>query len=157
MSYFIASSIVLTKNEIILTGGDNNVVPRNVHHLSFPNTVQHWREFIKQDLLGGCIRPIASANDYFWWWIMRSPIWNGLTYDNITDEQCDNVAAMIQDEWKKRRYNKRYSLAINGSDKYLLYKHGMYYSACQPPLMSLYKAKYLEQKATRIKVTIVRL
>lgn len=67
MSHFVATSIVLTKNEIILKGGDNNVVPRNYHEVRIPRTVDEMRTFIKQDLLGGCVRAVPSANDYFWW------------------------------------------------------------------------------------------
>lgn len=142
MSYFIASSIVLAKNEIRLTGGDNNVVPRNTHHLSFPKTPQEWRLFVKQDMLGGCIRPQSSANDYFWWWILQLPCWKGLEYNKITDEQCDTMAMMIQCEWDMRPRRKGYAIQF-AAGSYLKYNKGCFYTSKVPVNMSLYKATYV--------------
>ena len=52
MSYCVATSIVLTKNEIIIHGGDNNVVPRDSYTAKVPRTPENLRKFIKEDLLG---------------------------------------------------------------------------------------------------------
>lgn len=148
MSYFIASSIVLGKNEIRLTGGDNNVVPRNIHHLSFQNTPQEWRLFVKQDLLGGRIRPTSSANDYFWWWLMQRPMWEGVKYDTVTDAQCDAIALRIQTEWKYRSSRQKYYIQFSAGS-YLTYKRGSFFTSKTPVYMSLYRATYVLQVYNR--------
>ena len=153
MSHFVATSIVLTKNEIILKGGDNNVVPRNHHEVRIPRTVEEMRTFIKQDLLGGCVRSVPSANDYFWWWLMRRPMWERYQYETITIHELDSLMEEILMEWGLRRERQHYAIMLfdlNGNRRgYLKPKRGLVIGSNEPVYMSMYKAVYIKHTYER--------
>lgn len=150
MSHFVARSIVLTKNEIILKGGDNNVVPRDHHEVRIPRTVEEMRTFVKQDLLGGCVKPVPSANDYFWWWLMRRAWWGRYSYSTVTDHELDRLAEFIQEEWDRRHTKQNCTIQIvDDLGKHVNYVkkiRGVYYVCRKPQRMSMYHAVYLKHK-----------
>lgn len=150
MSYCVATSIVLTKNEIIIHGGDNNVVPRDSYTVKVPRTPENMRKFIKEDLLGGCVRAVPSANDYFWWWLMRRAWWQNYQYDTVTDYELDRIAEYIQEEWDARRRRQNATIQIvDDLGKHVHYikkVRGAYYMCSKPHRMSMYHAVYLKHK-----------
>ena len=152
MSYCVATSIVLTKNEIIIHGGDNNVVPRDSYTVKVPRTPENMRKFIKEDLLGGCVKPLPSANDYFWWWLMRRAWWERYSYSTITDHECDRLAEYVIEEYEKRKKRNRPDWTLHFVDdigkhvNYVKRVKGAYYVCKAPQRMSLYHALYLKHK-----------
>lgn len=152
MSYCVATSIVLTKNEIIIHGGDNNVVPRDSYTAKVPRTQENMRKFIKEDLLGGCVKPLPSANDYFWWWLMQRPWWERYSYSTITDHECDRLAEYVIEEYEKRKKRNRPNYALHFVDdignhlNYVKRVKGAYYMCDKPQPMSFYHAVYLNHK-----------
>lgn len=150
MSHFVATSIVLKKNEITMKGDDNNVVPRKRYTVRIPRTTEEMRTFVKQDILGGCVKPIASANDYFWWWLMRRPTWQRYNYATVTDHELDRLAEYIQEEWDKRKKRRKSALMICDIHgrviNYVKRVNGEYYLTDKPVMMSMYRACYLCNK-----------
>lgn len=67
MSYFIAQSIQIEKNgQIWCVGDDNNVYPKHNRKYQFHGGLKELFEDIK----GGNIQPVDSANEYKWRYIM---------------------------------------------------------------------------------------
>lgn len=156
MSHCIATSIVLNKNEIIVKGGSNNVVPREHYTINIPLTKEDIRTFVKQDLIGGCIQPVPSANGYFWWYINRQlNLWcrdHKKDYDNITDEDCDELWEMITKLHSERKKQGKavVKLCSYGEQVYI---RKMMRGGCYPtndPLkamqMPMYQAIYVSSR-----------
>lgn len=148
MSHFVASSIVITKLHIIYKGGDNNVVPRPHHECAEPRTPGNMRQFVRE-LLGGCIKPITSANDYFWWWLMRRGFWYNHDY-NEDDHALDRLVESVMEEYDKRRSRNNCALyLVDANGKFISFvenRKGVYYMTKKPQRMTLYHACYLHHK-----------
>lgn len=151
MSHLIATSIVITKDEIILKGGSNNVFPREHHEIHEPRTPENLRIFVR-DLLGGCIKPRTSANDYFWWWLMRRGFWSHHTYDE-DNHALDRLVEEVMDEYDKRRSRNGYTIYFADDEgKFVTYveeKKGLFYLTKKPQRMPLYHASFLRHKNER--------
>ena len=100
MSYCIAKSIVLKQNEIIVKGGDNNVVPRDEYTIRIPRTPGDERTFVRE-LIGGSIHPTSSCGNYFWKWI-AGKLCARYNYDS-TERELDAAFAMLEDEYNIRK------------------------------------------------------
>lgn len=153
MSHCIATSIVIKDDKIIIKGGDNNVVPRHSYTVEVKRTPEDMRIFVKQDLMGGCIKPTPSANDYFWWWMMRRPMWERYQYETITIHELDRLMEEILMEWGLRRDRQHYAIMLfdlNGNRRgYLKPKRGLVIGSSEPVYMSMYKAVYIKHTYER--------
>ena len=165
MSHCIATSIVLDKNEIVVKGGSNNVVPREHYTIRIPLTQEDIRTFVKQDLIGGCIQPVPSANGYFWWYIKSQlDLWrrdHQKDYDNITAEDCDDLWAMITKLHAGRRKVSKAVVKLYGYGE-STYIRKMIRGGCYPtndPLkamqMPMYQALYVASRYRDAKAVAV--
>ena len=156
MSHCIATSIVLKKNEIIVKGGSNNVVPREHYTVRIPLTTEEVRKFVKQDIVGGCIQPQTSANGYFWWYVKRQVnLWcidHKKDYYNITDEDCDELWEMITKLYAGRKKQGKYVVELFGYGEQV-YIRKMMRGGCyttNDPLkamqMPMYQALYVSSR-----------
>lgn len=67
MSHFVAKSIKIKPNgEIFCIGDDNNVFPKHNRECKFNGGLRE----LFDDLMGGNIQPIESANNYKWNYIL---------------------------------------------------------------------------------------
>ena len=145
MSHLVATSIVLTKNEIIVKGGSNNVVPREKSTIRVQRTPENMRIFVR-DLLGGCIKANVSANDYFWWWLMRRGFWSYFDWSKSTDADWDRCARLVSEEYDRRKKHKQYTVhEVNAEGRHtgFFVKRGTtHYLLQTPQRMSFYQAVY---------------
>jgi len=159
MSYCIAKSIVLKQNEIIVKGGDNNVVPRDSYIVRIERTPGNEREFVKE-ILGGCIQTIPSCDKYFWWWIRRqlAARWS---WDS-TERELDAAFQMLLDEYGIRKKAPQAIVAFtDGMNKTYLHKdkYGVGRTAHkeEASVFYLYQADYLANRYSHYHTKVERI
>ena len=158
MSYFIAESIELRKNEIVLRGGDNNVVPRDTHTLRIERTPENDREFVKE-IIGGCIQTRPSADKYFWRWI-RKRLTARWSWES-TERELDAAFAMLEEEYSIRKQVPQAIVVFTDGNKSYLRKdkYGVRRTSYKEDasVVNLYQADYLADRYAHYHTKVERI
>lgn len=134
MSHFVAKSIKIKPNgEIFCIGDDNNVFPRYNKECKFNGGLRE----LFDDLIGGNIQPIESANNYKWNYVLS------VSKGETTEERFNNFlnALNVKD-------NKKYILTSGGIN-FVKQRGGTYHTTEQKTdasVFNFFKANMLVKR-----------
>ena len=116
MSHFVAKSIKIKPNgEIFCIGDDNNVFPKYNKEYKFNGGLRE----LFDDLIGGNIQPIESANNYKWTYLM------GISKGETMDE-CFNKFKEVLNVKDTKKY-----ILTSGGVNYVKQRGGTYHTTQQ--------------------------